>query len=61
MDVMGIPLTSCYYDVIVAACTSEVFKMATSCSPPLSNYMVFNDTEGVYTYSFEAEKRVSNI
>ena len=30
-----------------------------SCSKPLQNYMVFNDTEGVYTYTFEAEKKVS--
>ena len=29
-----------------------------SCSKPLQNYMVFNDTEGVYTYTFEAEKKV---
>lgn len=30
----------------------------TSCSKPLQNYMVFNDTDGVYTYTFEAEKKV---
>ena len=29
-----------------------------SCYHPLSNYMNFNDTDGIYTYSFEAEKRV---
>ena len=29
-----------------------------SCSKPLQNYMVFNDTEGVYTYTFEYEKKV---
>ncbi|XP_065901241.1 NEDD8-activating enzyme E1 catalytic subunit-like [Dysidea avara] len=52
-----IPAVASSNAVIAAACTSEVFKMATSCSPPLSNYMVFNDTDGVYTYSFEAEKR----
>ncbi len=32
-----------------------------SCSQPLSNYMNFNDTEGIYTYTFEAEKRVSCV
>lgn len=41
-----------------AACATEVFKIATSCCPPLNNYMNFNDTEGVYTYTFEAEKKV---
>lgn len=45
----------------LAACASEVFKMATSCSPPLNNYMVFNDTAGIYTYEFEAERRVNTI
>lgn len=28
-----------------------------SCRMPLNNYMNFNDVEGVYTYSFEAEKK----
>ena len=31
-----------------------------SCCAPLNNYMNFNDTEGVYTYTFEAQKRVSS-
>ena len=30
-----------------------------SCSKPLQNYMVFNDTEGVYSYTFEYEKKVN--
>ena len=25
---------------------------------PLNNYMNFNDTEGIYTYTFEAERKV---
>jgi hypothetical protein len=29
-----------------------------SCSKPLNNYMVFNDSDGLYTYTFEAEKKV---
>ena len=28
-----------------------------SCSKPLQNFMVFNDTDGVYTYTFEAERK----
>ena len=47
--------------ISIAACATEVFKMATSCSPPLNNYMVFNDTDGIYTYDFEAERRVGTI
>lgn len=32
-----------------------------SCSKPLQNYMVFNDTDGVYTYTFEYERKVIPI
>ncbi len=28
---------------------------------PLQNYMVFNDSEGVYTYTFEIERKVTII
>lgn len=52
-----IPAVASSNAVIAAACATEVFKMATSCSQPLSNYMVFNDTEGIYTYHFEAERK----
>ena len=38
---------------------SQHFPYDTSCSKPLQNYMVFNDTDGVYTFAFEAEKNVS--
>lgn len=40
---------------------SQHFPYDTSCSKPLQNYMVFNDTDGVYTFAFEAEKNVSLI
>ena len=30
-----------------------------SCCNPLNNYMVFNDTDGLYTYTFEAERKVT--
>nr|XP_002128360.1 NEDD8-activating enzyme E1 catalytic subunit [Ciona intestinalis] len=51
-----IPAVASTNAVIAAACANEVFKLATSCSIPLNNYMVFNDTNGVYTYTFEAER-----
>ena len=38
-----------YYSTIIVLC---------SCSKPLQNYMVFNDTDGVYTYTFEYERKV---
>lgn len=52
-----IPAVASTNAVIAAACATEVFKLATSCCQPLNNYMNFNDTEGVYTYTFEAQKR----
>ncbi|KAG1671605.1 NEDD8-activating enzyme E1 catalytic subunit [Nymphon striatum] len=51
-----IPAVASTNAVIAAACTNEVFKITTSCYDPLSNYMVFNDTDSLYTYNFEAEK-----
>ncbi|XP_061546420.1 NEDD8-activating enzyme E1 catalytic subunit isoform X3 [Phycodurus eques] len=41
------------------ACASEVFKIATSAYIPLNNYLVFNDVDGLYTYSFEAERKAN--
>ena len=32
-----------------------------SASPYMNNYMNFNDIEGVYTYTFEVEKKVKVI
>ena len=43
--------------VIAAACASEVFKIVSSTANSLSNYVVFNDVDGVYTHTFEAEKK----
>ena len=51
-----IPAVASTNAVIAAACTTEVFKVVTSCAAPLANYMVFNDTEGIYTYVYEQEK-----
>ena len=44
------------FDYTLAIISMIVFN--TSCSKPLQNYMVFNDTDGVYTFAFEAEKNV---
>jgi ubiquitin-activating enzyme E1 C len=35
----------------------KVFKIATSCCLPLNNYMVFNDVDGIYTYTYTAERK----
>jgi len=51
-----IPAVASTNAVIAAACTTEVFKVITSCCQPLNNYMVFNDSDGVYTYVYEQER-----
>uniref|UniRef100_A0AAQ5Z9M4 NEDD8-activating enzyme E1 catalytic subunit n=1 Tax=Amphiprion ocellaris TaxID=80972 RepID=A0AAQ5Z9M4_AMPOC len=52
-----IPAVASTNAVIAAACATEVFKIATSAYTPLNNYMVFNDVDGLYTYTFEAERK----
>jgi len=52
-----IPAVASTNAVIAAACATEVFKLSTSSYAPLNNYMVFNDIDGIYTYTFEAEKK----
>jgi NEDD8-activating enzyme E1 len=52
-----IPAVASTNAVIAATCATEVFKIATSCYEPLNNYMVFNDLDGIYTYTYEAEKK----
>ncbi|XP_063797136.1 NEDD8-activating enzyme E1 catalytic subunit isoform X1 [Pseudophryne corroboree] len=52
-----IPAVASTNAVIAAACATEVFKIATSAYIPLNNYLVFNDVDGLYTYTFEAERK----
>lgn len=52
-----IPAVASTNAVIAAACATEVFKIATSCCVPLNNYMVLNVVDGIYTYTYEAEKK----
>lgn len=52
-----IPAVASTNAVIAAACVTEAFKLASSCCSTLSNYMVFNNVDGVYTYTYEAERK----
>ncbi|XP_017777965.1 PREDICTED: NEDD8-activating enzyme E1 catalytic subunit [Nicrophorus vespilloides] len=52
-----IPAVASTNAVIAAVCATEVFKLATSCCVPMNNYMVFNDVDGIYSYTYEAEKK----
>ncbi|KAK0551098.1 NEDD8 activating enzyme [Tilletia horrida] len=52
-----IPAIASTNAIIAAACTQEAFKIATTSNPFLNNYMMYTGNEGVYTYTFEHEKR----
>uniref|UniRef100_A0A8C4ZC33 NEDD8-activating enzyme E1 catalytic subunit n=1 Tax=Gadus morhua TaxID=8049 RepID=A0A8C4ZC33_GADMO len=52
-----IPAVASTNAVIAAACATEVFKIASSAYIPLNNYLVFNDVDGLYSYTFEAERK----
>jgi len=54
-----IPAVASTNAVIAASMALEAFKIATSCASPLQNYMVFNQTDSIYTYAYEAERNES--
>lgn len=43
--------------IYIAACCNEAFKIATSSAAYLNNYFMLIGTDGVYSYTFEHEKR----
>ncbi|RWS12304.1 NEDD8-activating enzyme E1 catalytic subunit-like isoform X2 [Dinothrombium tinctorium] len=51
-----IPAVASTNAVIAAACATEVFKLATSCCAPMNNSMMFNDVDGIYSHTYEAER-----
>lgn len=51
-----IPAIASTNAVIAAACANEAFKIATSCSLYLNNYLMYMGGNGVYTFTFEYEK-----
>ncbi|GAB5591827.1 NEDD8 activating enzyme [Umbelopsis nana] len=52
-----IPAIASTNAVIAAACCNEAFKLATSVAPFLNNYMMYTGNDGVYTYTFEHQKK----
>ncbi|KAI8424398.1 hypothetical protein MSG28_002915 [Choristoneura fumiferana] len=56
-----IPAVASTNAVIAAACATEVFKLASSCCVNMNNYMVLNIADGVYTYTFSAERRADCV
>lgn len=51
-----IPAVASTNAVIAATCATEVFKLATRAAPPLDNYLVFNDSDGIYSYVYQQER-----
>ena len=43
--------------VVAAACALEVVKVMTACAEPLKNYIYFEDTDGIYTFSYEQTRK----
>jgi len=52
-----IPAVASTNAAIAATCATEVFKLATSCTASLNNYMVLNNLDGIYSYTYEAERK----
>lgn len=51
-----IPAVASTNAAIASLCITEVFKLATASAPILNNYLVFNDVDGIYTYSYAGER-----
>ncbi|KAG0643615.1 hypothetical protein HOY80DRAFT_344353 [Tuber brumale] len=52
-----IPAIASTNAIIAASCCNEALKIATGANPYLSNYMMYIGNEGVYTHTFEHEKK----
>lgn len=52
-----IPAIASTNAIIAASCCNEVLKIATNSNPLLNNYMMYTGDEGVYTYTFENERK----
>ncbi|KAF8314006.1 hypothetical protein DL93DRAFT_2125730 [Clavulina sp. PMI_390] len=52
-----IPAIASTNAIIAASCCNEALKIATSAAPYLNNYFMLIGTEGVYSYTFEHERK----
>jgi NEDD8-activating enzyme E1 len=52
-----VPAVASTNAIIAAACANEAVKMATDIASNMDNYIMYNGTMGVYTYTYQNEKR----
>lgn len=52
-----VPAVASTNAIIAAACALEAWKLATCAAGPLRNYVMLNGTAGVYSYTYETERR----
>jgi len=52
-----IPAIASTNAVVAAACSNEAFKIAVNVSNYLNNYMMYMGDKGLYTYTFEYQKK----
>ncbi|KAG8878777.1 hypothetical protein FRB98_005990 [Tulasnella sp. 332] len=52
-----IPAIASTNAIIAASCCNEAFKIMTSSAPYLNNYWMLIGTDGVYSYTFQHEKK----
>ncbi len=52
-----VPAVASTNAIIAAACAHEALKLMTYIADPMDNYMMYNGTQGVYSYTYRYEKR----
>lgn len=51
-----IPAVASTNALVAAVCAAEAFKIGTNAAPYLNNYVMFNCSDGEYSFTFETEK-----
>ncbi|KAJ3343838.1 hypothetical protein HDU91_000321 [Kappamyces sp. JEL0680] len=52
-----IPAIASTNAIVAAACANEAYKIATNCAGYVNNYMMYVGDQGIYTYTFELQKK----
>ena len=52
-----IPAIASTNAIIAASCCNEALKIATGVNPYLNNYMMYTGDDGIYTYTFEHQRK----